>query len=269
MVRIYRNSAFRQNILFIAEILLPLQKNKHLIMNVENAVIDFARNRIFFEKDELIEHLSRKLSISPKTLLWYLYHLVGQQKITRIGRGKYSIAIKPRFSPLPSTKVIRLYNKLKKQFPLLSFCMYNGEILSNLQHHLSYNNNIYIETDRDALEAVFHYLKDSEERTYITPSADFMADYVHLDRKAIIVKPLISEAPVQEINGVPMPELEKLLVDIQCDKDFFYLQGQESIYMMDNAFSQYSVNMSRLLRYAGRRNVKSVLETYLNSGNYD
>lgn len=41
-------------------------------------------------------------------------------------------------------------------------------------------------------------------------------------------KNLVSEAPLQEVSGVPMPTLEKLLVDILRDTDFFYLQGSES-----------------------------------------
>ena len=35
------------------------------------------------------------------------------------------------------------------------------------------------------------------------------------------MKNLVSEAPLQEVSGIPMPTLEKLLVDILRDSDFF------------------------------------------------
>ena len=90
-----------------------------------------------------------------------------------------------------------------------------------------------------------------------------MSDYIRLDKKSFIVKPLVSESPIQEVNGINVPRIEKLLVDIQCDRDFFYLQGQESLYMMQNAVANYNVNIGMLLRYASRRNIKPQIEKYI------
>ena len=90
-----------------------------------------------------------------------------------------------------------------------------------------------------------------------------MSDYIRLDKKSFIVKPLVSESPIQEVNGINVPRIEKLLVDIQCDRDFFYLQGQESLYMMQTAFANYNVNIGMLLRYASRRNIKPQIEKYI------
>lgn len=78
---------------------------------------------------------------------------------------------------------------------------------------------------------------------------------------------LVSEAPLQHISGVPMPTLEKLLVDILRDVDFFYLQDSESERIIENAFNLYAINRSRLFRYAGRRKVKEELSTILENLN--
>ena len=157
-----------------------------------------------------------------------------------------------------------MYKKLKAEYPLLDFCVYNGEILSDFQHHLSYNNNIYIETERDVTETIFHFVQDIHERSFLSPKEDMMSDYIQLDKRSYIVKPLVSESPIQEVDGINVPTIEKLLVDIQCDKDFFYLQGQEILYMMQNAFANYNINIGMLLRYASRRNIKPQIEKYIN-----
>ena len=80
--------------------------------------------------------------------------------------------------------------------------------------------------------------------------------YIDLSQVNIIIKPLITESPLTEDNGVPMPTLEKMLVDTRVDADFFYLHGYENMEMLRTAISHYDVNRTRLLRYADRRNEK-------------
>ena len=91
--------------------------------------------------------------------------------------------------------------------------------------------------------------------------------YVDMDSRVIFVKNLVSEAPLQEVSGVPMPTLEKLLVDILRDTDFFYLQGSESDRIIENAFNLYTINRNRLFRYADRRKVKEELSSILENLN--
>ena len=232
-------------------------------MNVNNIIIDFANTNKEFRTNDLSEYLSGKIELSKKMLSWHLRKLLDEKKIFRISKGVYTTTPKIIFRPVPNAHSIRLYKKLKAVYPLLDFCVYNGEILSDLQHHLSYNNNIYIETERDATETIFHFVQDMHERSFLSPKEDIMSDYIRLDKRSFIVKPLVSESPIQEVNGINVPRIEKLLVDIQCDRDFFYLQGQESLYMMQNAFANYNVNIGMLLRYASRRNIKPQIEKYI------
>ncbi len=124
------------------------------------------------------------------------------------------------------------------------------ECLSPLQHHLSFNALTYIETDRAFAEVVFHTLQDKS-----TP--------------AIIVKPMVSDSPLMTIDGVHGPSLEKLLVDIRRDKDFYYLAGEESSRMLENAFNMFPVNTSKLLRYAGRRGVRTEIENEIKGQTHD
>ena len=88
-----------------------------------------------------------------------------------------------------------------------------------------------------------------------------------MNDRVFFVKNLVSEAPLQKVSNVLMPTLEKLLVDILRDTDFFYLQGSESERIIENAFNLYTVNQSRLFRYAGRRKVKEELSSILENLN--
>jgi len=232
-------------------------------MNDKSIILDFVKTNKKFKTKDLSEYLSGKIDISKKMLSWHLRKLMDEKILFRIGKGVYTTNPKASFHPIPNTNSIRLYKKLKAKYPLLDFCVYDGEILSDLQHHLSYNNNIYIETERGATETIFHFVQDLHERSFLSPKEDMMSDYIQLNKRAFIVKPLISESPIQELRGIKMPTIEKLLVDIQCDSDFFYLQGQEILYMIQNAFTNYNVNVGMLLRYASRRNIESQIKKYI------
>lgn len=67
---------------------------------------------------------------------------------------------------------------------------------------------------------------------------------------------MVTESPLAQYDGLMVPTLEKLLVDLRKDPDFFFVQGREEVYMLDNAKSLYEINYTKLKRYAKRRNIK-------------
>ena len=119
-----------------------------------------------------------------------------------------------------------------------------------------------IEVEKDATEAVYHFLQnlDLKLRVYYEPDAEIMDKYVDMNEAGIIIKSLISEAPTLKAGNIRISSLEKLLVDIYVDPDFFYLQGGEYFYIIENAQALYHINQSTLLRYASRRGVRDELE---------
>ena len=79
-----------------------------------------------------------------------------------------------------------------------------------------------------------------------------------------LIKNLVSEAPLQKVDDIPVSTLEKMLVDIYCDPDFSYLQGSEYARIAENAMTIFNINKTKLLRYAKRRGVKEELERIYN-----
>ena len=201
--------------------------------------------------------------MKPVTARQYLSSLTKERERVRVGQGEYAIAQKQAFTYKPSEMTQEIYQKLKKELPFTDFCVYDGSILSPIQHHLSINHAIYVETNRDAVDSVFARLKESYKNVYRQPDAAFMSDYIDLREECIIVKPLVTESPLLEVDGIKVPTLEKLLVDTQKDPDFDYLRGSESLNMYHLAFDQYSINTQRLMRYARRRNISQEIDVLI------
>ncbi len=217
-------------------------------------ILEYASLKNEFYMDELWEWISNAKDINRNTLNVTLSRLVSKKEIVKISKGVYSLAKdKYVFKAVVDDFGKEIANFLMNIFPFAPFCIYNGESLVPLQHHLSENNMTYIETDRNVMESVFNALKDEGHEVWLNPDEDTIYRYIDFKKGGIIVKPLVTEAPTEKIDNIDVPTLEKLLVDIRKDDDFAYLQGSEAQRMWDNANSLYNINLSRLNRYAKRR----------------
>lgn len=112
----------------------------------KSAILNFAEKHHDFNIDDLFESLSKSMDINRSSLLWHLFKLVNSNVLIRTGRGMYAKVKKPIFSPKPADDIIEVSNLLQTNFPFAKFCIYQGEIISPLQHHLSSNRIIYVET---------------------------------------------------------------------------------------------------------------------------
>ena len=195
--------------------------------------------------------------IARNTLSWHLSNLCRQGKLRRIGRGIYTAHFSNTFQVKATAKARSLYNSMSRLFPLADFCVYGGGVITPLLHDLTPNNSIYIETNREVTESVFNVLLPKYKgRLFLSPTKMIATTYIDFSRENIIVKPLITESPLMLDDKVPVPTIEKLLVDTRVDADFYFLHGYENLEMLRTAITHYNVNQTRLLRYADRRNEK-------------
>ncbi len=65
---------------------------------------------------------------------------------------------------------------------------------------------------------------------------------------------LISKAPTQTIRRTSTITIEKMIVDLYCEKKIFNaFQGSELINIVNNAYRRYSIDFTKLISYAKRR----------------
>lgn len=122
-----------------------------------------------------------------------------------------------------------------------------------------------IEVEKNTLESVFYFLKDSYKNVFLDPTSDILSRYVSSEKEAIIIKSLVTEAPMQNVQDVQTVTIEKILVDIFVDEIIFAAQqGNEMQIIFKNAFEKYTLNENKMLRYADRRRKKEIFNNYLN-----
>ena len=113
--------------------------------------------------------------------------------------------------------------------------------------------NIVLEVPRSEVAHVVRVLKESFPDVVDIRKAYLMLDDLH---DFILVKPMITESPFDTLDSIPVPALEKQLVDQVADKEYASLPEHEKNRLFQSAFEVYDVNTSRLLRYAGRKGKK-------------
>ena len=222
-------------------------------MSIAKQILEYAEWHNGFGVDEIVKaHDGTKRF----TVLCILSRLVKQGKLERKAKGVYSKrSFSSPFEVVLTDQEKTIANLLQKTMPLVSYCVYNGETLAPLQHHVFYDRASYVEVEREAAETVFHLCKEHGYEAYMSPTMEMTRDYIDLGKPVVIVKSLVTESPLTQKEGVMVPTLEKLLVDLHKDEDYYFVQGVEETYILENARSLYDINESRLKRYAKRRNI--------------
>lgn len=212
--------------------------------------------------DELIQFYQRfEEKVKRSTVDWRIYKLNELGVLYRVSRGSYSLSETHYYKPEVSRSLKLLYSKVKIQFPYLNICVWNTKILNEFMLHQPARFYSMLDVDKDAMESVFYELKDKGKDVFLSPSEEVLSKYVVSKKDPIIITNLITEAPLEEIEGVKTVTLEKVLVDICSNVTLFSAQqGAELTRIYEAAFEKYTISETKLLRYATRRSKKPVVE---------
>lgn len=223
-----------------------------------------------FTKEDIAEKFKDNgLTITDEALNGKIFRWRKKYLIHDIAKGKYVINNKSTFIPEPDKfirKVSKLYNS---RYEDVDYCLWSTNWLSIFMHHIPFNSFYVLETDKEVCESAFYLLKDNGINAYYMPSTEQIEKYVLPEDNSIIVRPLITRAPCIKQEKIRIASVEKILVDIFCDQDIYYLySAREQRWIFENILNSYNINFSTLLSYAERRKRDGELRKYLLS-NFD
>ena len=187
--------------------------------------------------------------------------------LSRIGRNCY---IKEKSSDKPiyendySETAQELLAIMKKRFPLLSYRVWELSWLNEFLNHLIARNLICLDVEKDGCEYVFESLKaEYNGKLLLAPNADQLHRYAEHD--TIIINRLVTEAPFIKENSPEVP-LEKIIVDLLANKAVrSTIHAGEIPNIIVDMVEKYTVDRTKLLRYASRRSKKDELSIILES----
>ncbi len=227
------------------------------IYQIEKLLEYFANQQDIATEDIFRFYQQNETGVKRSAVIRRIVVLEKNRKIERLSKGVYRLGQTKNYVPILEKELMALYRKLQKKFPLINFCVWNTKQFNELMLHQPAQFLSVIETEKDSSEYVFHFLKQAYKEVYLNPTKAEIEKYVSLAKNGIVVKNLISETPIQQIDLTPTITIEKILVDVFCEPYLFAAQqGTELETIFKTAFEKYTINTSKLLRYANRRKRK-------------
>ncbi|HAO06407.1 MAG TPA: hypothetical protein DCQ50_05315 [Chryseobacterium sp.] len=233
-------------------------------LNIDKLNQHFENKTVFGTQDVFAFYEQIQKDVKQTTVNWRIYTLVQTGVLQRIGKGKFTLGKEKNYVPEISAITKSIFKKLKAEFPYTNICIWSTSILNEFMQHQPNQYFFLVETDKETTDAVFYFLREIKKAVFIEPSSDILEKYIKNEKETFIIKPLVSEAPTQNIKGVETTTIEKMLVDIFCDDVIFSAQqGAEMRTIFKNAFDKYTINQSKMFRYADRRRKKEDLNQFV------
>jgi hypothetical protein len=203
-------------------------------------------------------------SIPKTTVSWRIHALLQQGILQRVGRGKYSFGKAKYFAPKVSHKMKQIGQIIRKKFPFIKYCQWELSTVNMFSQHLINFNVIFVDVERDVVESVYYGLRDNFSKVMLIQNLyDNLSEFAN----NIVVRPLVTDSPIQKNEYTYVTTLEKMLVDLCTDKEFISFQGNEIYHIYENAFEAYTINEQTMLRYAGRTTQREDVVAVLNTIN--
>lgn len=218
----------------IAKILIYICAiKKHNIIATDRLYINklkecFGDKENFKTSDISNFYRSLEPDVKQATINRTVYSLVIKGVLERKGRRVYKIGKTTVFVPHLDNKTNSIYMNILSEFPYSIVCVWDTSLLNEFTLHISNRHFMLIEVDKESIESVFYSLRENYNPVFLNPNNGILEQYVFNSNTPLIVKPLISEAPLQSISNINTITIEKILVDLYCDDYLFHFyQGSE------------------------------------------
>ena len=232
---------------------------------IEGFIKRFSRKSHFSKNDLLTYYLKSEPDLKDGTLRRRIALLKKRGIIHEVSRGIYSLQNKPLWIPAVENSVKSIYSKIAKHYIDINCCVWSTAWLNEFTNLQAFRHIIVIEAEKDVTQSVYEYLTDTGMKNlYFKPDRKEATYYLSNASQTHVVETLYTKSPLQLVKNTWVPRLEKILVDLFCDKDLFLAyQGSEMENIFRNAFKTYAVNNSMLLNYSRRRGREKELSDYI------
>lgn len=227
---------------------------------------DRFKDEEFFTRESLLAFYREfDPELSNSTFRWRIHQLKANRVITPITRNLFSFGCKPVFKPDLTEFEKKTARKIEAQFSDMKYAIWTTRSVNEFSIHMSARFITILQVETDALEPVYAFLKKQNVGTvYFQPDEKEIERYIFESEKSIVLQSLITKAPTQYTGKVATITIEKMIVDLFCEKDLFIsFQGSELIHILNTAYDRYSINFTTMFHYARRRGKEIDLRQYL------
>lgn len=173
-------------------------------------------------------------------------------KIFPVAKGQYEVGFHMEYHPDITERMQIISDILQSEFINEPFCIHEN------------GSTLFVEIGKNAVKKAIEALKQNFSPVLSLHQYHIVAEAVS---NCIVVKNLITEAPIITNHGVNVPSLEKTLVDIVADQEFTLVSDDRIQFDYQKAFEVYRPDRNRMLRYASRRGIQNSVGRFIQNVN--
>ncbi len=237
---------------------------------LNNKLIEKFKDRESFSREELFDfYLNYEPDLKEGTFGWRIYDLKEKSIIKPIRRGVYTISSKSEYKPDLSSELIKLSKKINEKYQEVKYCIWETDWVNEFSQHQTSKRLIIIEIEKDFVESLYYCLKDSfKYDLYLNPDEKSIDFYISESNYPVVIKKLTTRSPIGKRTenklNISIPLIEKILVDIYTEaKLFYFYQGSELMHIFKNVNNSYTINFTKLLSYAKRREREQEIKSFI------
>lgn len=235
-----------------------MEKNRLLIKGIDE-------DKSYTHKEIVREMLKEKPEMSENSIQWVLNDLCRTGQIIHEGYNSYMLPgdkTRAEYVPQYSDIACELTEKISGKYPAVKFTVFETALMNDFLNHLVAQNTIFVQCEKEISDYIFRFLQEEgyKDLLYKPSKKDY---YYYWSKNIIVITDMISEAPVKS-HDVHAITIEKLLVDIYCDKIIktSYSLSEYPV-VLTRAVDMYNVDLTRLYRYARRRNKENEIRALM------
>lgn len=237
--------------------------------NIE-IITDYAHNhsKTIVRKEFMQWFTSAYPNGSTRSIDFTFKQMVDQGTLIRVKNGVFCLTegVKPIYRPGLNEEMKSLFAAVKEQYPYTTCSIWQASELGSFMQHVPYLDMLILEVESAAAEAVYEDVRGmANGRTVLLNPSEREYRLYASGERTLLVKNLISESPVQTVDGVTVPMLEKILVDATVAPELEFARGGEIYTIYENADERYHIGRKTMLRYASRRGKKEEIEKLINA----
>jgi len=223
----------------------------------------FGKN-CFSRNDLMLEIKQIKPDYNEENLKKSLSRLIKSGKLMRVAQGIYTLPESKKhiysYESMNPT-AIEVRERIKRDYPLIDFVMFEMVQLNEFLNHLIAKNTIFIETEKDIEMVLFERLKLDYHPVLFQPKLEDY--YLYRQADGIIIKSLPYKYPKSRLDKHGT-SIEKLIVDLFANELIRNsISGGDYPEALRDIFTKYQINETKLFRYAIYRGVANELEAML------
>ncbi len=232
-------------------------------LSIKEFISEFSAKGKFSLNEIFLFYQKQNINVKKNAVQWRTNKLIELGIIQRIGRGIYSFGSNPDFSPPLTFHIKNIYRILMDELSEVKYCIWSTEWIKPYFPEIGDQYFTIVEAERSGwVNSWYKLWKGKTGLTYFSSFFNVFKEYKK--KNIIVIRKIKSESPIFESNGIYFPHLEKMIVDLYCDWDKIYPKKKPTFYILfRKLYKNFSVNESRLLRYADRRKKKKIFEKFL------